>query len=342
MRRGAPFNASVAIALALHALAFIATRSLIRHRSILAEHSKPVDALIWIDAPDLAPDQPDEARSAASAADPLKRSDAVRASTGAKQLDDALPPSVKSALPSASPAADGEPAAAAETETTDGSSGPTLSRAQLGIGTDNPFLTRGGAPGESHAPDAGPSKRERAIARFQRTLVDATARDTQAHGLGPEGPVLRTLEADVYASSLPLDSNALFFIETDSEGRITDLNVSESASDARLWLEVAERTRAALKNRKLKLSPGTGGVRMQIRVSTREQLPSGADPGLDVNILGIPVKKSGKQHAASLNLLSPNKSLNPLSLNFDPVDIGAQTQRMVHARLVAFSTKPAP
>jgi hypothetical protein len=91
-----------------------------------------------------------------------------------------------------------------------------------------------------------------------------------------------------------------------------------------------------------------------VRVESRVQLPSGADPGLTVNILGVPVQKGQGPRSARIDILDVTPKLetkeerlpsgqtvsvprlsvgNVLSMMGDLSDIGAKPQRMVHAHV---------
>jgi hypothetical protein len=100
---------------------------------------------------------------------------------------------------------------------------------------------------------------------------------------------------------------------------------------------------------------------MQLRVTSREALPSGADPGLAINLLGQEVKAGAGDRSTRIEILTPkivveeyqllasdphskipviHFSLGIFGLLGDPVDIGAVARRVVHAHLVSLETHP--
>jgi len=233
---------------------------------------------------------------------------------------------------------------------------PTLlSRDQLGIGASNPFVTRE-APAE-------PSVREQGRLRFQKALAGELARADQSAGLGPEGPVLVELEQATRNDNPEPNSTAVFDFTTDAEGRLLSVELVRASSVEEPWRRIRDRVLAALRARPLRI-PKTGfGVSFRIRVVSRVQMPSGADPGLAVSVAGIPVKKGRGPRSASIDVLQlvpkvstsyvdlPNghtvlvpkvEGLRILSVNFDPADIGAKEQRMVRAHLERLTVNDKP
>jgi hypothetical protein len=91
---------------------------------------------------------------------------------------------------------------------------------------------------------------------------------------------------------------------------------------------------------------------MDLRVVSRVELPSGADPGVGVDVLGIPLKKPGGKKSPRISILKidpkgykvrlpdgkvlelPYMPLQELlELAGDPVDLTGKAQRMVRAHL---------
>jgi hypothetical protein len=65
------------------------------------------------------------------------------------------------------------------------------------------------------------------------------------------------------------------------------------------------------------------------------ELPSGADPGLEVRALGLPIKRGQGERSARIDILNPLTLAAPLSVLGDPADIGATARRMVRAHVVS-------
>jgi hypothetical protein len=220
------------------------------------------------------------------------------------------------------PAGDEAPSAAPS------AAGPRLSLAQLGVGNENPFFDRGD-PAVARAEKAARVKR-----RLDRALAQGLVDQDTARGRGAGSPVLRSLQAAVYASTAPLNGQASFIFVIDSEGKLLSTSLGEASGDREAWSRVARQTALALAQRKLTVPKGKS-VRLTVAVSSHLELPSGADPGVEVDVLGLPVKKGGGPRAAKVDLLNPRSPLAPLSLLGDPADIGQNARRMVHAHVVS-------
>jgi hypothetical protein len=101
----------------------------------------------------------------------------------------------------------------------------------------------------------------------------------------------------------------------------------------------------------LRVPAHSGGVSFQLRVVSRVQLPSGADPGLAIDLFGVPVKKGDGDRSSKISLLSPmlkevtipnsggGTMLMPtiaiIAGAGDLADIGSVARRLVTAYLVA-------
>jgi hypothetical protein len=114
----------------------------------------------------------------------------------------------------------------------------------------------------------------------------------------------------------------------------------------------------ALAGKKLRVPAGSNGVSFQLRVVSRVQLPSGADPGLGIDVLGIPVKKGDGKRSAKISILSPviqeievpgSDGVRAPVVAFsliagagDLADVGAVARRLVTAYLVQMDTDFLP
>lgn len=226
--------------------------------------------------------------------------------------------------------------------------GQTLTRDQLGLGTQNPFVGRAG-PSAERGPELS--------RRVDRVLTEGIASADQRKGLGPEGPILAGLETETRNGLTPPNSSALFKIVTDGSGQLVGIDVIDANSEQRHWQEIGDRVRARLQKMRLRGTHGKRGLTFEIRVVSRVALPSGSDPGLEVDVLGIPIKKGDGKNSPRVSILDvlpkhttqkvtlpdgrtievPMLSLDLLSIAADPADIGAPSRRMVHARLERLS-----
>ena len=205
---------------------------------------------------------------------------------------------------------------------------PHLSLSQLGVDGANPFIDRADPAAVKAARAA------RVKARLDRALAQGTLDQESAAGRGSAGPVVRALEGVVYASNLPLNTQATFSFVIDSGGNVVSSSLGEASGDRAAWLRVAHETARALAGRTLAVPKGKS-VRLTLAVSSHLEMPSGADPGVEVDVLGIPVKKGAGKRSTRLEILNPLNPLGPLTLLGDPADAGARPRRMVHAHVVS-------
>lgn len=258
-------------------------------------------------------------------------------SNGAARVAHAASPVHRLSGPSGGEAADGsavataegdEPAAAAAPAPDAASPGPRLSLSQLGVGDSNPFYERG-APAAARAEKAARVQR-----RLDRALAQGLHDQDLARGRGAGSPVMRSLEAAVYASTAPLNGDAHFIFVIDSEGQLLSSTLGAASGDREAWARVARKAAQSLAQRKLTVPKGKS-VRLTVAVTSHLELPSGADPGVAVDVLGIPIKSGAGPRSAKVDLLNPRNPLAPLSLAGDPADIGQKARRMVHAHVVS-------
>ncbi len=220
----------------------------------------------------------------------------------------------------------------------------------LGVGGRNPFLPR------SAEPEASPLRSAReASARVQSALrQDARARESEL-GLGPDGPVRDALTRATYQSSAPVSASAVFEITADGAGNVIGITVAGGGANIELYRGIAARARAALSGKPLRLPSGARGAELRIEVTSAWKLPSGADPGTEVELFGQTLKKGEGKQSSKVTLLdpiprvrciSPDDPKNDMKLPLcgvqlrlfelaaDPADIGARPRRIVHTRLV--------
>jgi hypothetical protein len=193
-------------------------------------------------------------------------------------------------------------------------------------------------------------------------LRSGLASHDQQLGLGPEGPAVAAVKSIVLASATTPNTNAVLRLRTDAEGRTVHVEVVSASNESDGWQRIAAELERALASKRLRVPPGTGGVSMLLRVASRVQLPSGADPGLAVELFGQTIKKGEGDRSAKLKILTPEISIQEVEIpNTDGVkipvltagltiiggagdlaDIGAVAQRVVTAYLVEMETHPAP
>lgn len=228
-----------------------------------------------------------------------------------------------------------------------GSGRPALSLAELGVGSgNNPFVRE--------LPEQ-PSEQQHYSRRLQGSLRASLAREDAERGLGPEGPATRALVALVMDSAAAPNTEARLAVHTDAAGRTVSVELLDASSDSAEWERVAAALKRALAERPLRIPAGSSGMRLELLVSSREQLPSGADPGFAVELFGATLKEGAGPRSSRLSLLTPKIMIQELQVPYtdgrstmttfavvpsiiafsgDVVDIGAAARRVVSARLV--------
>jgi hypothetical protein len=242
---------------------------------------------------------------------------------------------------------------AAGTPAEPGGSSKALSLDALGVGPENnPFLASSGR--RSGTP--------RGLAdQIDHVLRSGLAQHDQKVGLGPEGPVVAAVTDLVMQSTSAPNTSALLVLRTDGSGQTVHVEVADASGETGAWDAIAGALQKALQGKKLRVPAGSGGVTMQLRVESRVQLPSGADPGLAIDLFGQELKAGEGDRSTRVELLTPKIVLEQYQVSStdphakipvvgfqftivgvmgDPVDIAAVARRVVHAHLVSFETHP--
>jgi hypothetical protein len=278
----------------------------------------------------------------APALGPTPSTDASRAAAApaaspapvALSADEAEPPSASDATATAPDGAEPADDGAADAPPSPGK--PRLGLAQLGLVGPNQFVDRDSALGPELLP-APPGTSPRKRRNVKKSLEETFAQSKHQHdvelGLGAGSPVMRSLEAAVYASSVPLNGNAVFSFVIDSEGKLVSSSLGQVSSDRDKWERVAREAAQRLAAQKMRVPKGRG-VKLTVEVTSHLELPSGRDPGVEVRALGIPLKKGGGPRSTVVDILNPLKA-TALALDGDPVDAAAHPRRMVRSHVVS-------
>lgn len=283
----------------------------------------PADAQLEVEI-EAAPAVPDIGAVAATKTREVERARAgvARRSAAADAATGAATPEGTETSEATNDAVEPPPTAAPATSASE----PHLSLAQLGVDGSNPFLDRGD-PAAARAAKAARVKR-----RLDHALAQGLSDADVARGRGAGGPVLRSLEAFVYASNVPLNGSASFVFTIDSEGKLVSGVLGDTSADREAWARIARKTAQAFAVRKLSVPKGKG-IKLTVAVTSHLELPSGADPGFEIGAQGVPLKKGEGPRSTRLNL-----SIFPFpdaTLAGDPADLGARPRRMVHAHVVS-------
>jgi hypothetical protein len=170
--------------------------------------------------------------------------------------------------------------------------------------------------------------------RLDRALAQGLTNQDVASGRGAGSPIVRSLEAAVYGSTVPLNGSALFTLIIDSDGKLLSNTLGQTSGERTSWARIARQTSESLAQQKLTVPKGKS-VRLTIQVTSHLELPSGRDPGLELDAFGIPIKKGDGPRSTKLDILNPRYPLSTITLQADPADAAAHPRRMVHAHVVS-------
>jgi hypothetical protein len=88
-----------------------------------------------------------------------------------------------------------------------------------------------------------------------------------------------------------------------SDGLTRSVSVLESGADAARWQRIADGLRRALAALKLRMPAGSDGVSLQLVVTSRALLASGAEPTLETEVFGNAKREGGTPPAGRVSLL---------------------------------------
>lgn len=219
-------------------------------------------------------------------------------------------------------------------------------------GAQNPFFAEQGREA-MHAPSAQEAAAD-AKARVDHALTaEARARETEL-GLGPDGPVRTALTTAMYGTESPVGAKVVFEVRADKNGTVLSVDVLSADTNLQAFRTTAARAKTLLAGKTLRLPSSAKGAVMKLEVTSAWKLPSGHDPGTQVELFGRALKKGEGGASTKIVLLapprvrcvSPDDPKNDLKLPLcgieaplfgtdgDPADIGAKARRIVHTRLV--------
>jgi hypothetical protein len=177
-------------------------------------------------------------------------------------------------------------------------------------------------------------------------------------GLGASGPVVAAVEGVARTSRAAVESHAVLDVVADADGQIVSVTVSDASEDWAGWDAVARSLLAAMGRTRVHVPHGSRGVLMTIAIDSREALPSGAAPGVNVSLFDQKVHSGKNERSASVAILplarlpitvpvpgrpgvTQTKSIvlpiptNLVSGTFDETDFGANAARVVHAHVTS-------
>ncbi len=335
------FTGALVLAVALHAAGFAAAVLAPReHRLCMAPARSSDDLRVWIEYEPFAENIDRHTPESDRAVDAPDKHIAFRRDARSER------PSLGSTQLRASVEAV-ESAEAIESGPHEGSSSPTkpgLTLEQLGIAG----RSRVGLWG---ADQLGTKKRRPAVEESMRRELGRRRAEV---GLGAGGPVVTALELAARSTNTPHSGNATFLARVGPAGKVLGIDVLSVTRDYQAWARAARHAVAALAGRAMRVPGDSKGVDVVVEIRSRVQLPSGADPGVAVDLFGLPVKLGRGKHSTKVSILTPVLRLEPMDLGVpggdsklpaivfgiemgvfgDPADIGAAEQRVVSGRVL--------
>jgi hypothetical protein len=223
---------------------------------------------------------------------------------------------------------------------------PTWSRAQLGLGGGNYA---------SALPEESPIKAEMQARigpsrRLERSIRQDAADRSGRLGLGQEGPILGKLEELALQNGGDLTGYATIAARLFANGAVEMQLLGTSGDDA-AWTRLLDRAKRELVAQRLKAPNGSRGIDLEIRVDSRIQLPSGADPGFSVKVFGLPLRKGEGKRSPGIEVLSSlprltydenekdpalrqRLEMDVLKVPLDLADLSGKRSRIVSARVL--------
>lgn len=176
--------------------------------------------------------------------------------------------------------------------------------------------------------------------------------------LGPEGPVLRAAHQLVMADEMLVETRAIVDVRVDATGRVASLHLSSASSQSEDWRKLTDKLLKTLGPRRLRLAGANQGLSFKLRLASSMQLPSGAAPGVRLDLFGQTLHEGAGPGSTSLSL-SPTAPLqaeqvfdtagrhqdHPLQfelglfeLRGDVADAAARPRRVVQVAVLAWSS----
>jgi hypothetical protein len=285
-----------------------------RHRDLSALHGPEPAAEQFIDIDDVpltgAPAiARAEGNSASGATDSASASPAARIAAAKPRV---VSSSQVPSLP-ASPASADAAGADVSAQATQGEAAPAEPERKIDLGLDGHFFL--GPPNEPL-----PRLRKAYVKPRpdpQKSLANALAADDVQRGLARGNVLVGSLNAAIREAG-PLRGEAMFRVTVGSDGGVLSADLVRGAGSD--WSAALSSFRALAAQKRLRLPPGTRGLRVTFSVKAKVQRPSGKE------VESFPV-----------GVAAP--SLNPNGLvphgDFDLADLGGAGQRLVYARVVS-------
>ena len=180
-----------------------------------------------------------------------------------------------------------------------------------------------------------PNEQEAQNENLRHVIMDPIHERERLNGSLTSGPFAQELERSTRADSgSPFEGRALFSIRVDEVGLVVSVQVAESSGDRHAWEDVGRRLLNAMAARRVRVPPGAKGVAMQIEITSKVTLPSGARSPLHVNSPAadaVSDMAKGKFEKGQ----DMNGSVPIVGGSFDLSDIGAHPLRVVGARVLS-------
>ena len=326
---------STAVALAAHALALVALRT-VAPRAHDAPPAEIASSFLEIET---------EPALQEEKSGPLEAPDAPRAAA-AVALRDSPSAAASAAIAAGAPEATA-PAAKTDVVTAPDGEGWSFRSSSVDLGIDpkkRALVATGPSRAEAPAiPGAAPASTTGGLAEG----LDA---HDLALGLGRGGVVNTAVHDAVQGASVM--GKAIFAVTIDSAGTVT-VGVSSASQDEVGWARLNESIRASVVARKdqIRLPPGAHGLRIAVEAEAKEQFPNGRKPSdlgtrgvakgpsvtetkdhVEINLPDVGIEHRGKVCDVKLKLGIP-----PISGGCNPENIGTIAQRIVTARVVSES-----
>jgi hypothetical protein len=171
--------------------------------------------------------------------------------------------------------------------------------------------------------------------RLQHAINDPIHERERLNGSLTSGPFAQELERATRADpGSPFEGRALFSISVDEVGLVVNVQVAESSGDRHAWEDVGKRVLNAMAQRRVHVRPGAKGVAMQIEISSKVTLPSGARHPLTVSSPAVDAVQNMARGQFDKGE-GMNGGLPIVAGQFDLSDIGAHPMRVVGARVLS-------